>query len=326
MTDSRTAQTKRRRLGKGLQSIVGTHPVHVDPQQNHNKPTLDPSHNGQIHVAATDRVIEIDVEKIDAGRSQPRTRFDGAALSALADSIRAVGVLQPVVVRPAVGGRYELIAGERRLRASGLAGRATIPAVVREMDDRTAAESALIENLQREDLNPIERALGIRGLIDRFGLTQQDVATRVGLERSSVANLLRLIELEPEIRSMLESGELGMGHGKALLSFSPGSARVTVASRAAREGWSVRRLEAEAKSGGASPIHPVVVGTGEADDGAHVEVRDLERRLGEHLGTKVRLRAGRGGKGSLEIRFFGLDHFDDLMSRIGFTDSAVAGE
>lgn len=322
MTDSRTAQAKRRRLGKGLQSIVGTQPVHIDTQQNTNNIPGPSSHNGQAAHVPADRIIEIGVDKIDAGRAQPRTRFDETALSTLADSIRAVGVLQPVVVRPAAGGRYELIAGERRLRASELAGRATIPAVVREMDDRTAAESALIENLQREDLNPIERALGIRGLIDRFGLTQQDVATRVGLDRSSVANLLRLIELEPEIRSLLETGELGLGHGKALLSFPPGPARVTVATRAAREGWSVRRLEGEAKSGGVAVSRPEKLSTDQADDDALVEVRDLERRLGEHLGTKVRVRAGRGGKGSLEIRFFGLDHFDDLMSRIGFADAS----
>ncbi|MBZ0172589.1 MAG: ParB/RepB/Spo0J family partition protein, partial [Phycisphaerales bacterium] len=180
-----------------------------------------------------ERVIAIALEDIEPGRHQPRTRFDDTALAALSDSIRAVGVIQPIVVRPAeTPGRYELVAGERRWRASKLAGLATIPALVRETSERSAAEAALIENLQREDLNPLERAAGLRGLVDRFGLTQQEVATRVGLDRSSVSNLLRLLELEPAISAMLETGELGLGHGKALLSAAPGQTRVELAKRA----------------------------------------------------------------------------------------------
>jgi ParB family chromosome partitioning protein len=198
------------------------------------------------------------------------------------------------------------------VRAAKLAGLERIPAIVREADERAAAEAALIENLQREDLNPIERSDGLRGLIDRFGLTQQEVGERVGLDRSSVANLLRLGELEPEIRELLASGALGLGHGKALLPLSPGPGRVRAARQAASAGWSVRRLE----SFGRTPEREAPAG-----EGASVETRDLERRLGEFLGTKVRVQASRSGSGTLTIRFFNLDHFDDLMSRIGYEPS-----
>ncbi len=258
-------------------------------------------------------VVEVGLDAISPGRYQPRTSFDDQALASLAESIRAVGVIQPIVVRPGNDqGRYELVAGERRWRAAKLAGLSTIPVIVRQTDDQTAAEAALIENLQREDLNPIERAEGLRGLIDRFGLTQQEIAQRIGLDRSSVANLLRLLELEPEIREMIETGSLGLGHGKALLSRPPGDSRVALARRAAQGGWSVRRLESESKSArSTAKIRPTV----------YVEMQDLEKRLEAYLGTKVRVHAGRGGNGTLEIRFFGLDHFDDLMSRIGFMES-----
>jgi ParB family chromosome partitioning protein len=323
MSEPHATSGKRRRLGKGLHAIVGHSPVAVHTEQSttskrgHTSPPGEPA--GQSAPAVAQGVAashaegpaEVAIDLVDPGRHQPRTRFDDAALASLADSIRAVGVIQPIVVRPAAGGRYELIAGERRLRASKLAGLASIPAVVREVGEREAAEAALIENLQREDLNPIERAEGLRGLIERFGLTQQEIAARVGLERSSVANLLRLLELEGEIRGLLETGLLGLGHGKALLSAVPGPGRVALAARAVREGWSVRRLQAQAKAGAvkqapaARPERPA-------------EERDLERRLGQHLGTRVRLRAGRGGKGAVTIAFYNLDHFDDLMSRIGF--------
>lgn len=318
MASSNTTPKRKRRLGKGLHAIVGE--SNTKQIANTNLQNEQGAHQAVGRVGITDssrshRVLELRLEVIDPGSHQPRTRFDDAALSALADSIQAVGVIQPVVVRPSTAGRYELIAGERRWRASKLAGLATIPAIVRESDDRAAAESALIENVQREDLNPIERAEGLRGLIDRFGLTQQEVASRVGLDRSSVTNLLRLLDLEPEIRSMLESGALALGHGKVLLSMPPGEPRVRRATDAAGGGWSVRRLESETRN----PVK-TAPGPNPADE-ASVEMRDLEKRLGEHLGTKVRLRADQRGRGTMVIRFFGLDHFDDLMSRLGFRET-----
>lgn len=325
MSEQQTGQAKRRRLGRGLQAIVSPHPgQHIPVQITDEKPVkaapveievsreANPPESVDSDSGADGVVRSIRLDRIDPGRHQPRTRFDGEALASLAASIRAVGVIQPVVVRPGSGGRFELIAGERRVRAAGLAGLEEIPAIVRESDERSAAESALIENLQREDLNPIERGEGIRGLIDRFGLTQQEVALRVGLDRTSVSNLVRLLELEGEIRALLVEGALGLGHGKVLLSMAPGAARVGYAKRCSDEGWSVRRLEAAVKSSLQRPAAIRAVGAVSA------EMADLEKRLGEHLGTRVRVRAGRAGRGSLMIRFYNLDHFDDLMSRIGY--------
>jgi ParB family chromosome partitioning protein len=325
MSEQHSAQSKRRRLGRGLQAIVAPHPGSSTTVQNTNheaskaKPVVVEVAGaakypdlGGSHIASSGVVHSIRLDRIDPGKHQPRSRFDEEALASLAASIRAVGVIQPVVVRPGAGGRFELIAGERRVRAAGLAGLEEIPAIVRESDERSAAESALIENLQREDLNPIERGEGIRGLMDRFGLTQQEVASRVGLERTSVSNLVRLLELEGEIRALLVEGALGLGHGKVLLSMMPGAARIGYARRCARESWSVRRLESAVKS---SLHRPVAVRQGGA---VSAETADLEKRLGEHLGTRVRVRAGREGRGSLMIRFYNLDHFDDLMSRIGY--------
>ncbi|USO00111.1 MAG: ParB/RepB/Spo0J family partition protein [Phycisphaeraceae bacterium] len=324
MSESKPTSAKRRRLGKGLHAIVGAHPAAINTEQkqiiqsHHERPA------GHRHVSPAEPVVEVDhgdrvvliaLDRITPGRHQPRSSFDDAALASLADSIRAVGVIQPIVVRSAGSDGFELIAGERRWRAARLAGHSEIPAIVRESDERTSAEAALIENIQREDLNPIERAEGLRGLLDRFGLTQQEIAARVGLDRSSVSNLIRLLELEPGIRSLLETGHLGLGHGKALLSVEPGGTRESLAKRAADGGWSVRRLEAESKKAA------LVVRRGAKEPDDEIEMRDLEKRLGEHLGTKVRIRAGRGGRGTLVIGFFGLDHFDDLMSRIGYTES-----
>ena len=336
----------KKRLGKGLSAILDTQSAEKSHttaiKQNTNKELKKPigSDKNRIlsdlmndtnidvmnsladspersdHPAPGIRMIPL--EQIRAGGHQPRTHFDEGALESLAASIRSVGVIQPITVRPASGGSYELIAGERRWRASKLAGLATIPVIVTDADEQAAAETALIENLQREDLNPIERSEAIRRLIDRFGLSQSAVADRVGLDRSSVSNLLRLADLEAPIRAQLAGGAISLGHGKALLSLQPGAERVRLADLAGREGWSVRRLEEEGRrrknGGGAEQAHE----TGPASESGDVETRALERRLSEHLGTKVSLRVDKSGKGLVQIRFFDLDHFDDLMSRIGF--------
>lgn len=331
----------RKRLGKGLSAILDTQKANDQSNTKAKQSSISEpktSLKTQQSVVLSDSVDSEDVpleasasagigihriplDRIRAGAHQPRTRFDEDGLDSLAASIRSVGVIQPITVRPAGDGSYELIAGERRWRASKRAGLADIPAIVTDADEQTAAETALIENLQREDLNPIERSDAIRRLIDRFGFSQTAVAERVGLDRSSVSNLLRLSDLEEPIRGLLASGGVSLGHGKALLSLPPGAERVRLAELAASEGWSVRRLEEEGrrrKGGGAVP--PPGGGGAETED---VETRALERRLSEHLGTKVSLRVDRAGKGLVQIRFFDLDHFDDLMSRIGF-DAAGA--
>jgi ParB family chromosome partitioning protein len=249
--------------------------------------------------------------------------MEPAGLEQLAASIRQSGLMQPVVVRrlpvgAAVGGaRYELVAGERRWRAAAMAGLTAVPALIRDLSDEESAQLALVENLQREDLNPIDRAMAFRALCDRFGLSQAEVAQRVGLDRSSVTNLLRLIELPELIRAMIADGRLSAGHGKALLGVPGDEARLRLGERAAEEGWSVRRLEQAAQALAAEHVTTgdiVITGPGRPPN-----LVELERQLGEHLGTKVVVRSDRAGKrGRIAIEFYGIDHFDGLMSRMGF--------
>lgn len=229
--------------------------------------------------------------------------------------------MQPVIVRAGSGGgggAYELVAGERRWRAAKLAGLTEIPTLVKELSDEESAEWAIVENVQREDLNPIERAWAFRAMMDRFGLTAGQVAERAGLERSSVANFVRLTELEPQIQEMISAGRLNYGHGKALLAVGPGERRIELATQAVREAWNVRRLERAAAAisaaATASPASPVPTRS--------AGIEDLQRRLGEYLGTQVTIHSDRGGKrGRVVVEFYGLDHFDGLMSRIGFAQS-----
>jgi ParB family chromosome partitioning protein len=271
-------------------------------------PAVEPGDSG---------LVALPVDAIAPNPHQPRRTFDEQALRELADSILAAGLIQPVVVRPSdrQQGGYELIAGERRWRAARLAGLAAIPALVRDTTDQQSAEFALIENLQRADLNPIERAEGLQSLADRFGLSQSQLAERVGVPRPSIANLLRLLALPEPVRELIRAGELSFGHGKLLTTVADNKLCVVIAERCARAGWSVRKLEqqiAEAqKQGGDEP-------RAEAPPRpAHLV--DLERRLADHLGTKVKISEGRKkGAGRLVIEFYDLDQFDGLMQRFGF--------
>jgi ParB family chromosome partitioning protein len=223
--------------------------------------------------------------------------------------------MQPVVARPSAGGRFELVAGERRLRGARRAGLGSIPVVVRELSDEESAELCLVENVQREDLNPIERANAFAMLARRFSLTHAEIGERVGLERSTVSNFVRLLELDDELRSLVAEGTLTLGHAKALLGAPGGDGRSSLGRRAVAGSWSVRRLEravAEIAGRGPSP---------DKDQTApqSSNLADLERQLGDHLGTRVRIRAdSKGTRGRVEISFYDLDHFDGLMSRLGF--------
>jgi ParB family chromosome partitioning protein len=260
------------------------------------------------------------VEQVIANRRQPRTDFDDTALSALAESIRTAGLMQPIMVRPH-GSGFELIAGERRWRAAKLIGLKSIPAVVRPVDDQTAAELAIIENVQREDLNPIERAKALRRLADEFSLTHQQIAEKVGLDRASVSNLLRLSDLDPSTSEHVRAGRLSQGHAKALLGIVDVSARSQLAARAMKEEWSVRELERRVQlvqKGGA--VVPRGTTTTPKDVTARdANVADLERQLAEHLGTRVRIQLGRKkGSGRLTVDFYSLDQFDGLMQKMGF--------
>ena len=300
-------------------SVGGTRAGHQAQQSV--PPTATAAGGAPVDVPRETTIHHIEVSRIRANERQPRETFDPAAIEALAASIKASGLLQPVLVRPIGSGpnqTFELIAGERRLRAVRSLGLQTIPAVVREATDAESAQIALIENLQREDLNPAERAFALRALCDEFGLTHQEVADRVGLERASVTNLVRLTELDAKSLDLVRSGRLSAGHGRALLGLADLGMRSLLAESSIREEWSVRTLErevqralAKAQSGGS--MSPGRLPTKSAN------AADLEKRLSRHLGTRVHLHLGRKkGTGRLTLEFFSIEQFDGLMSRLGF--------
>jgi ParB family transcriptional regulator, chromosome partitioning protein len=309
-------QPPRRRLGRGLTGLMST-PMPVDLGAPGEAATAAAG-SAPATAEAQGSILMLDLDQVRPNPRQPRRRFDDATLDELAASIRTAGLMQPVVVRPIGTGEFELVVGERRWRAARKAGVGRIPAVVREIDDRTAAEWALIENIQREDLNPIDRADAFRRLTDDFGLTHQEVADRVGLNRSTVTNLLRLGELDDFSREAVRHGRLSQGHARVLLALTNIEARRHLAELAIRQGWSVRALERRASALAAPPRRR----TGTAPPGAlpAPHRQDLERRLGEHLGTKVQVQPGkRKGSGRLVIEFFSFDEFDGLMQRLGFS-------
>ena len=278
------------------------------------------------------RMRAIDVETIEANPYQPRRSFDADALEQLASSIKQSGVIQPIAVRTARGDSekaWELIAGERRWRAARKAGLKKIPAVVVDLSEREAAEWALVENLQREDLNPIERADALKSLADQFALTHQQIADQVGLDRATVSNLIRLADLEPEIRLLLTAppeDRLRAGHAKALLAVPAGKERVDLARRCAAEQWSVRALEREAASIKSRTESQTGGGPGnqQTPSPRHPSLVALERDLSEALSTKVSIEANASRtKGRLVISFYDPDHFDTLCERLGVRTDAL---
>lgn len=285
---------KKRGLGRGLDALLGgVEAASEAPAKGTPTSTLP-------------------VDLIGRGRYQPRRNFDEDKLRELADSIAAQGVVQPVVVRPVEDGRYELIAGERRWRASQLAGLAEIPAVVREVDDQTAMAMGLIENIQRDDLNPLEEAQALHRLTDEFALTHQEVADTVGRSRASVTNLLRLLELNPDVKALIDQRRLEMGHARALLALK-GGAQSEAAAKVAAKGLSVRETEALvrklASASDEPPAKPVAV----AED---PDVKRLLSDLTDKLGARVQLKQGKGGKGQLVIVYNSLDELDGILAHI----------
>lgn len=249
------------------------------------------------------------VERVRPGQYQPRTRMDADALQELADSIKAQGLVQPIVVRKLNGGEYELIAGERRWRAAQLAGLHDIPAVVRDIPDQAAAAMSLIENIQREDLNALEEAGALRRLIDEFGLTHQQTAEAVGRSRAAVTNLLRLLELQPEVKALLDAGQFEMGHARALLALQ-GAKQVEIAKLVAQRQLSVRDTE--------RLIKQVLENTNVEIPAfkPSPDVVRLEQRLADTLGAKVAIRYNRSGKGKLVIEYNSLDELDGILEHI----------
>jgi ParB family chromosome partitioning protein len=259
--------------------------------------------------------LEIAVADIAPNPHQPRRQFDETSLIALAASIRSSGLVQPVVVRRQTGASgYELIAGERRLRAAKLAGLEAIPAIVRQANAYEQAQLALIENIQREDLNPMDRAYAYRTLIDQLGLTQAELAMRLGEDRSSITNFLRLLDLVEPVRGLVQDGALTLGHAKILAGVTDAVQQMDLAKRVLTQDLSVRNLERILQEPAAAP--PVRQETTSAEPSAHI--RDLEKSITSQLGMRVQVRsASKKGKGRLVIHYASLDQFDALLERLG---------
>ncbi len=259
---------------------------------------------------ATSSTLAIDA--LQPGKYQPRTRMDNASLEELAASIKAQGVMQPILVRAIGRDRYEIIAGERRWRASQLAGLTEVPVLIKDIPDEAALAMSLIENIQRENLNPLEEAAGIQRLVDEFAMTHQEAADAVGRSRPATSNLLRLLSLADPVQGMLMDGKIDMGHGRALLSLDKAE-QILLANRIAAKGMSVRdterlvKKELDNQKNAAAPAPE-----------AHVDrdILRLQEELSDSLGADVRIKASKNGSGSLTIRFADLDQLDGLIKRI----------
>jgi ParB family chromosome partitioning protein len=285
---------KKKRLGRGLGSLIGN----IDEIAG---------------IEASDQaagLVEIDIDRIQRGKYQPRTVFDQQALDELADSIREQGVVQPVVVRPE-GSHFELVAGERRWRAAQLAGLQRLPAVVRDLDARSAAAIGLIENIQREDLNPLEEAQAFLRLIEEFDLTHQQVADSVGRSRAAVSNLLRLLDLAEPVKEQVNKGLLNMGHARALLSLIRHD-QIEIARQVVNRGLSVRETEMLVKKTLAKPPGDKKPKSAGVDP----DVRRLETRLSEKLGAAVKIKPGKKGSGQLVIHFHSSAELEGILEHL----------
>ena len=295
--------TRKTGLGRGLDALLGN-----SAQRGPSPTQATPAE------LAGDGLRQIKLDHLQPGKYQPRSAIEPIALTELADSIRAQGVIQPIVAREISAGRFEIIAGERRWRAAREAGLDTVPVVLRDVDDRAVIAMALIENIQREDLNPLEEALALSRLIDEFSLTHQNAAEAVGRSRAAVSNLLRLLELPPEIRALLEARRLEMGHARALLTLAP-QAAIGLAREAAESGLSVREVERRAQqlAQGKLPTGKRESAPAKRND---ADIATLERELSEVLNAKVAVQHGRGGRGKLVIQYHGLEVLDGILERI----------
>jgi len=279
--------TRHKGLGRGLDALLG----------GNDRKSKD-----------EESMREIAVASLQPGRYQPRTRMDEASLAQLADSVRARGVIQPIVVRPVDGGQYEILAGERRWRAARIAGLERIPAVVREVPDEAALGIGLIENIQREDLNPIEEAAGVQRLIDEFRMTHEQAADAVGRSRSATSNLLRLLKLAKPVQEMLLAGKLEMGHARALLALDA-ARQIEAATRIAARGLSVREAEAQ--------VQRLARGQGARRRArGDRDVARLEEELSGRLGTTVQIRVARKGRGKLIVHYSSLEQLDELIKKL----------
>lgn len=266
--------------------------------------------DNEMNVEAASGVKQMKLSEIEPNAAQPRKEFDDAALLSLSESIAEYGVLQPLLVRQIPGGRYQIIAGERRWRASRMAGLSEVPVLVLEKSESETLELALVENLQREDLNPLEESYGYLALIEEFHLTQDEVARKVGRSRPAVANALRLLSLPDEVKELLKNGELSTGHAKAILACGDAERMVKLARLAAERGLSVRETERLAKKAEEAPKPKQL---------AIDYLADFERRLSSHFGRKVGIQQ-KGKRGKLTIEYADADDLDALLRALGYED------
>lgn len=286
---------KKRGLGRGLDVLLGSSVVKTTAEQ--------------VDAQQTESILQnIALDQIQPGKYQPRQDMDQTSLEELAQSIKAQGVMQPIVLRTVESGKYEIIAGERRWRAARLAGLEVIEAIIREVPDEAAIAMALIENIQREDLNPVEEAVALQRLQQEYELTQQEVANAVGKSRATVANLLRLLALPDEVKTLVAHGDIEMGHARAILGMPP-ELQTETARHVAAEGMTVRQTEAHVRSVQQPRLEP----ESKQED---PDIRRLEQKLAEKLGAMVRIRHGSKGKGQLVIQYTSLDELQSVLARM----------
>jgi ParB family chromosome partitioning protein len=292
------AVARKKGLGRGLEALLGgsadiTEAVKID---------------GAPHT--------LPLSRMQAGKYQPRTRMDEGALQELAASIRAQGLMQPILVRPIGGDRFEIIAGERRYRAAHIAGLEEVPVLVRDVPDQAAAAMALIENIQREDLNPLEEAQGIQRLLDEFKFTHEQAAESVGRSRSAVSNLLRLLNLAAPVQTMLLAGDLDMGHARALLAVDSAT-QITLANQVVNKGMSVRETEKLVTATNKATPAPKV----RVDHDGGRDTRRLEEELSDLLAATVKIKLGRRGRGQVTVEFGDLDALEGILARLRGTNA-----
>jgi len=302
-----TLDPKRKALGRGLESLLPRNPSAPPPAAAATTP--EPGERA----SSSEEVREIPLELLDPNPYQTRARMDEAALEELAASIRASGLLQPIVVRYIDGGRYQLIAGQRRWAASRRLGMATIPALVRQVSNEQAMEMTIIENLQREDLNPMEQACAFERLSNEFGLTQEQMAERTGKDRTSISNFLRLLRLPESVQSLISAGQLSAGHGKALMMLPSETQIVRMAERIYKESLSVRQAE--------EMVHQWIAPAGPKppkpeDRHSDPNVRSMERLLEGILGVRVRIQPRNDTSGKITFDYASLEQFDGIVERL----------
>ncbi len=300
---------KKRGLGRGLDALLSA-----------SQDTLSQEHvslEGEIALDSSNDIDgtlkKIPVEQLQRGKYQPRRDMDQLALEELAESIRHQGVMQPIVVRPIDTHRYEIIAGERRWRACQIAGLDRIPAVIRDVPDETAIALALIENIQREDLNPMEEAFALKRLQDEFELTQKEVAEAVGKSRTAVTNIMRLLNLVDEVKTMLEHGDLEMGHARCLLTLEPDKQR-EMARTVVAKGLSVRQAEALAKKAQTVAFEHIA-------EEENRDIKHLQEQLGEKIGVPIEIQHSKKGNGKLILKYNNLDELDGILDHLNFKPS-----